>query len=123
MLALPPEIVERIIEFAPIIVQCVKYELIHPGPRWFEGSFRTLYRVDFPQGVWVGGCADVEAEFIDCTTDRTKRSPYPTLRYAWETKITAIDADGITIDRGSETQPYKISRKILHGRILDLHDT
>ena len=35
--------------------RCVKYELIHPGPRWFEGSFRTLYRVDFPQGVAARG--------------------------------------------------------------------
>jgi hypothetical protein len=112
---LPADVVERVIAFVTPIEQVTQYKVSTPGPKWFEADFVGDYTVKFKGSVRVGAKADVHVVIADKRTDG--RCPFPTFQYAWDTEVTKINADGVTLARGAEKGPYTIDRKVVFGRL------
>jgi hypothetical protein len=114
--SLPAEVIEMVIEFVPVVVQEANYQLVHRGPRWYEGHFRTDYNVVFPQGVHMGAKAVVYATFHPEPL-KSFRARLPTLKYIWDTEINSVNSSGISLTRGCENGKFEIKQKVSLGRL------
>jgi hypothetical protein len=114
--SLPPEVVERVISFVQPVEQVTKYKVSTPGPKWFEANFLGDYTVTFRGSVRVGAKADVHVVIADKRTDG--RCPFPTFQYAWDTEVTSIGENGVTLARGADMGKYTINRKVVFGRLM-----
>jgi hypothetical protein len=47
------------------------------------------------------------------------RCPFPTFQYAWDTLVTEVSKEGVTLARGAEKGAYTINRKVVRGRLQD----
>jgi len=114
--SLPAEVIEMVIEFVPVVVQEAQYQLVHRGPTWYEGHFRTDYNVIFPQGVHAGAKAVVHATFHP-EPMKSFRARLPTLKYIWDTEINSVNSSGISLTRGCENGRFEIKQKVSLGRL------